>query len=78
MKNAIRRIAKLLGWATCYHVSAIYNQDSHISTVNISMTVTVRPWIHDDNYKDVVEYVHSRSERPASIPVITSITKLGA
>ena len=78
MKNAIRRIAKLLGWETCYHVSAIYNLDSHVGTATISMTVTVRPWIHADNYKDVVDYVHSLSERPVAMPTITSITKLGA
>lgn len=79
MKNLIRRLAKRAGVTTAYHVAALYQEDSHMSTSTLSMTVTLRPWLHVDNYLELVEYLHSQAVRPTKeMPVITSITKLGA
>jgi len=78
MKNVLRRLAKRLGWNAAYHVAATYTRDSHVGFSTISMTVTVRPWLHVDNYKELVEYVHGECGERASKPTITSITKLGA
>jgi hypothetical protein len=77
MRKTLRRVAHRLGWATSYHVAATYNSDIHGFSV-ISLTVDVRPWLHTDNYKELVDYVESRTERIAGRPTITSITKLGA
>ncbi len=79
MKNLIRKIAKLAGMATDYHVAAMYWQDSHMSSTTMSMTVTLRPWLHSDNYMELIDFLHKQATRPtADMPVITSITKLGA
>ena len=76
--HALRRLARALGWSTSYHVAATYNRDSHIGFSVISMTVSVRPWLHADNYSELVAYVKTQAERPVGTPSITSITKLGA
>lgn len=78
MRKTLRTVAHWLGFSTGYHVAAIYKQDSHMSTSVISMTVTIRPWLHADNYRDLMDYVKSQAVRPAEMPSITSITKLGA
>lgn len=77
MKAFIRKVAKTLGWSTCYHVSATYPRDSHVGFSVISLTVTVKPWIHSDNYREVVDFVEAKADRPSSTPSIISITKLG-
>lgn len=58
-------------------MSATYQQDSHVGFSVISMTVTMRPWLHIDNYMELVNYIKSEATRPASTPSITSVTKLG-
>lgn len=79
MRNTLRRVAHWLGWKTSYHVVALYQQDSHMSTSTLSMTVTLKPWLHIDNYRELVEYLHTQATRSTpAMPVITSITKLGA
>lgn len=78
MKKLVRKLARRFGVTTDYHVSAIYRQDSHIGTSTLSMTVTMRPWLHVDNYRDLVEYLHTQATRSTpDMPSITSITKLG-
>ena len=78
MRKQIRAAARWLGFFSVYHVCADYQRDSHIGTSTISMTVRVRPWLHEDNYRELMEYVESQAHRPAKMPSITSITKLGA
>lgn len=78
MRKLIRWLAKKAGVTTSYHVAAVYQQDSHVSTTTVSMTVTMRPWLHVDSYRDLVEFVRKESPRAATIPTITSITRLGA
>lgn len=78
MRKTLRKLAHLLGWSTDYHVAATYNRDSHIGSITLSMTVKMLPWLHRDNYRDLAEYIHSQCEARASMPTITSITKLGA
>lgn len=77
MKKFIRRAARKLGVTTWYHVSAIYQQDSHTNITTVSLLCKMRPWLHDENYAEVVKYVESQAVRPTSPPVITSIAKLG-
>lgn len=75
MRKLIRTVAKRLGVKTGYHVSAEFKiADGHAT---ISMTVTVTPWIHVDNYKDLVDYVHTKATGAEATPTITSITRLG-
>lgn len=77
-RRALRRLAHALGWSTSYHVAATYNRDSHVGFSVISMTVSVRPWLHADNYSELVDYVKTQADRIVGTPSITSITKLGA
>ena len=77
MRKLLRRFAHWLGYTTSYHVSATYQQDSHVGFSVLAMTVTMRPWLHVDNYTELVNYIKSEATRPASTPSITSVTKLG-
>ncbi len=77
MKKFLRWIGRKCGVSTWYHVAAIYQQDSHISSSVMSLTVKVAPWIHEDNYCEVVDFVKTQATRPATTPSITSITRLG-
>jgi len=77
-RHALRRLAYAIGWSTSYHVAATYNRDSHIGFSVISMTVSVRPWLHADNYSELMAYVKKQAEQPVGTPSITSVTKLGA
>ncbi len=78
MRKQLRTVAYWLGVSTAYHVAASYKQDSHIGMSVISMTVRIRPWLHDDNYRELMDYIKSQAVRAAEMPSITSITKLGA
>lgn len=77
IRTLIRRIARRLGVTTCYHVAAAYQRDSYVGLSVLSLTVTVKPWLHTDNYRELVDYVQSQAIRPNNTPNITSITKLG-
>lgn len=77
MRKLIRRLAALIGYTTSYHVSATYSRDSHVGFSSLSMTVNVCPWIHRDNYTDVVAYVKKQATGCVGDPVISSITNLG-
>lgn len=78
MRKLIRRLAAKAGCLTSYHVAATYNRDSHIGYSIVSMTVDVKPWIHRDNYADVVAYVKTQATGCVGQPNITSLMKLGA
>jgi hypothetical protein len=78
MRKLLRRLASLIGWRTSYHVAATYQQDSHVGWSVLSMTCEVTPWLHADNYAELMDYVKAKATRPASMPTITSITRLGA
>ena len=78
MRKLLRRFAHRLGVSTAYHVCALYKQDSHMGTSVISLTVRINPWLHEENYRDLMVYVNELAVRPAEMPSITSITKLGA
>lgn len=77
-RRALRRLAYALGWSTTYHVAATYNRDSHIGFSVMSMTVSVRPWLHADNYSELVAYLKANAAQCVGTPNITSLTKLGA
>lgn len=77
MKKALRWLGRKCRITTWYHVAATYQRDSHMGTSVISLTVYVMPWIHEDNYPDVVAYIESQADKPAMTPCITSITRLG-
>lgn len=78
MKNFIRSIAKAIGIKTNYHVACLYSRDSHVSTITMSSTVTVKPWLHPDNYIEIVKCLHEEAIRPTKeMPIIVSITKIG-
>lgn len=78
MKKFLRWLGRKCGVSTWYHVAAIYQQDSHIGSSVMSLTCRVTPWLHEDNYRELVNYVKSQAERPTTTPSITSITRLGA
>lgn len=78
MRTLIRRLAAKAGYSTSYHVAATYNRDSHMGYSVLSMTVSVKPWIHRDNYAEVVAYVKTQATGCIGEPNITSLTKLGA
>jgi hypothetical protein len=78
MRTLIRWLAAKAGYSTSYHVAATYNRDSHVVYSILSMTVSVRPWIHRDNYADLVAYVKTQATGCVGEPNITGLTKLGA
>jgi hypothetical protein len=78
MRKIIRILAKTLGFKRSYQVAATYvksGQTNGWSTV--SLIVTMRPWLHVDNYKDLVQYVEESSDSPSYTPVIINISRLG-
>lgn len=77
MRRVIRKLAHKLGWTTSYHVYATYTRDSHIGFTALSMTCSIRPWLHRDNYRELMDLVSVESPQASSTPSITSITKLG-
>jgi hypothetical protein len=77
MKQILRSVALRLGWKTSYHVAATYSRDSHIGYSVISLTVDMLPWLHTDNYKELIDHMNSQADRPVGLPTITSITRLG-
>jgi len=77
IRNIIRRIARRIGVKTSYHIAAMYMRDSHVSGSQLSMTCTMKPWLHADNYRELVDFVKSQAPGAVSDPSITSITRLG-
>ncbi len=77
MRNIIRRIARWSGVKTSYHIAAVYIRYGHVSSSQLAMTCTMRPWLHADNYLELVEFVKSQAPGAVSTPSITSITRLG-
>ena len=73
LRTAARQIAKSIGIATNYHVAWVVTIPAG-SAIG-SMTVTMRPWLHIDNYHDLVEYIRDE-QKSETRPTITSITKL--
>lgn len=74
----LRTLAKAIGIKTYYHVSAVYRSQKALGGWSIvSTTVRARPWINQDNWMEVVEYLHSVAESPLSQPSIISIDKIG-
>lgn len=41
------------------------------------MTCVVKPWLHADNYRELIDYVAGKCPEAKSTPCITSITRLG-
>lgn len=75
LRKLARTVCKSIGVHTSYHISAVYSSD--IGMVTSSMILNVNPWIHNDNYHEVVSFVRDQVEKTNSTPTITSITKLG-
>ena len=73
LRTAARQIAKTIGIAKNYHVAWVVTIPAG-SAIG-SMTVTMRPWLHIDNYHDLVEHILGEQKSEAR-PTITSITKL--
>lgn len=77
LRRLVRWLATKAGWRTSYHVAATYPLSDHLGYGTMSLTVAVRPWIHRDNYRSLVEYLREQASGCKGTPNITSITKLG-
>jgi hypothetical protein len=80
MKKMIRNIAKKLGVKTYYHFSATYARDSHTGFSISAGILGVRPWLHLDNYEEMVSEIRSDLENQGVKLTqirLTNITKLG-
>jgi hypothetical protein len=76
--SIVRLIAEKIGVKTAYHVAALYKSAKHQPGWSAtSMPLTISPWLHEDNYMELVEYVKARCDDPIGRPVITSVTKIG-
>jgi hypothetical protein len=62
---------------TWYHVAAIYPIEGG-GWATLSCTCSVRPWLHHDNYQDLVAYVQTQADNKSVTPNVVSITRLGA
>jgi len=71
MRKLFRWIAGKCGMETDYHIYAING------TSYISFTCTVSPWLHEENYSDLIEYAGNLVENKKGRVAIASITKLG-
>lgn len=73
----INRLAHWLGWKTLYHVA--WTEPIKAGKEGFrsgDMTLTVRPWITNDNFKEAREVVAADNGLDPSGFVITSMTKL--
>ena len=80
MKKMIRNIATKLGVKTYYHFSATYDRDSHTGFSISGGTLGVRPWLHLDNYDELISEIIGDLKGKgiyADQIAITSITKIG-
>lgn len=76
VRKVLRAIARDMGVSTSYHVAARYHTTG-MHQADMSMTCRIIPWLHSDNYKDLVAYIASQATNSTETPCITSITKLG-
>lgn len=77
VKEIIRKIFASMGRSETYHVSASYIPKGNSGLAITSMTVKVTPWLHEDNYCQLIEFVKTKCNDVDGSPTITSITKLG-
>lgn len=75
MAKLIRDIAKIIGIKTVYHISAIAQTDK--GQITISLNLAVSPWMHADNFSDVMFRVSQTMPNTQTQACITSITRLG-
>lgn len=73
MRRLIRNVAKALGVSTDYHVAGTWSGGT------IDMTVTIKPWLHADNFKELRDFVADELKHQALgvKPNIVNITRLG-
>ena len=76
MRILLRWIGRKCGMTTWYHIAAMYPLPNGSATM--SMTCEVRPWLHSDNYQELVAYVKAQADSTTTTPNIVSITRLGA
>lgn len=72
LRSAVRRIAEAIGVKTAYHVVATWPIGGGGQATG-STTVWVKPWVHPDNYAELMGVFDTGDQKPN----ITSITKLG-
>lgn len=76
MRKLLRWIGRHCGITTWYHIAATYPLPNGSATM--SLTCAMRPWLHSDNYSDLVAYVKTQADSKTTTPNIVSITRLGA
>jgi hypothetical protein len=76
MRKLLRWVGKKCGMVTWYHVAATYPVQFGYATM--SLTCYVRPWLHADNYQELVAYVAMHADTKEAKPNIVSLTRLGA
>ena len=75
-RRLLRWTGRKLGLVTWYHVTATYPVSG--GKAALSLTCSVRPWLHHDNFLDLVEYVDSQAgTEKGGKPNIVSLTRLG-
>ncbi len=76
MKKLIRFVCEKLGFSTSYIVSATWTRsDGSFST--LTYTCTIYPWLHVDNYQQLLEHTQKESKQNKVMPNIIEVTKLG-
>jgi len=75
MSNLLRRLARACGLKTWYLVTATYPIGGGYGTV--TCTCSVAPWLHIDNYPDLLAYVKTQASSSAATPNIIGVTRLG-
>ena len=77
MRTLLRWIGRKLGMTTWYHIAATYPLGGG-GYATLSCTCGIAPWLHHENYQDLVAYVKTQADNKAATPNIVSITRLGA
>jgi hypothetical protein len=75
MRTLLRWMGSKLGMVTWYHISATYPLPNGHATM--SLTCSVRPWLHVENYPELVAYVATQAHVAGAKPNIICITRLG-
>jgi hypothetical protein len=76
MRTLLRWIGRKLGVRTWYHVSATYPLSGG-GSATMSCTLSVRPWLHSDNFSELVDFMKTQASYKNETPAIVSITRLG-
>ena len=74
MRKVFRWVCVKFGLKMWYYITATYPTAGGYAT--ISCTCSVAPWLHNDNFSELVEYIKTQANSNTVTPNIVNITRL--